>query len=49
VRGKVVRVTGKGLKRDDDTKAAAGRRTIALPRFGIETLTAPRQLRGHRQ
>ena len=28
--GKVVRVTGKGLVRDDETKTAAGRRTIAL-------------------
>jgi integrase len=42
--GKVVRVTGKGLQRDDDTKSAAGRRTIALPRFAIETLARRRQL-----
>ena len=33
--GKVVRVTGKGLVREDETKTAAGRRTIALPRFAI--------------
>jgi integrase len=44
VRGKVVRVTGKGLVRDDETKTAAGRRTIALPRFAIEMLAARRSL-----
>jgi integrase len=38
--GKVVRVTGKGLMRADETKTAAGRRTIALPRFAVETLAA---------
>jgi integrase len=42
--GKVVRVTGKGLVRDDATKTAAGRRTIALPRFAIEMLAARRSL-----
>jgi integrase len=42
--GKVVRVTGEGLTRDEETKTAAGRRTIALPRFAIETLAARRQL-----
>jgi integrase len=42
--GKVVRVTGKGLVRDEETKTAAGRRTIALPRFAIETLAARRKL-----
>ena len=30
--------------RDDETKTAAGRRTIALPRFAIETLAARRRL-----
>jgi integrase len=42
--GRGVRVTGKGLVRDDETKTAAGRRTIALPRFAIETLAARREL-----
>jgi integrase len=42
--GKVVRVTGKGLVRDDETKTAAGRRTVALPRFAIEMLAARRSL-----
>ena len=36
VAGKVIRETGKGLIRLDDTKSAAGRRTIALPRFAVE-------------
>lgn len=45
VTGKVVRVTGEGLMRVDETKTAAGRRTIALPRFAVRgtaaaTLTA---------
>lgn len=44
ISGKVVRVTGKGLLRDNDTKSAAGRRTIALPKFAIETLAARRRL-----
>jgi integrase len=42
--GKVVRVTGKGLVRDDETKTTAGRRTIALPRFAIDMLAARRRL-----
>ena len=42
--GKVVRVTGEGLVRDDETKTAAGRRTIALPRFAIDVLAARRAL-----
>ncbi len=42
--GKVVRVTGKGLVREDETKTAAGRRTIALPRFAIKMLAARRTL-----
>ncbi len=31
VTGKVVRVVGKGLRRIDETKSAAGKRTIRLP------------------
>jgi integrase len=42
--GKVVRVTGQGLIRDDATKSVAGRRTIALPQFAIEALAARRKL-----
>ncbi len=42
--GKVVRVNGKRLVRDDETKTAAGRRTFALPRFAIEMLAARREL-----
>ncbi len=42
--GKVVRVTGKGLVRDDETKTTAGRRTVALPRFAIDMLAARRRL-----
>lgn len=38
VTGKVVRVPGEGLKRVDETKSAAGRRTVPLPRFAIEML-----------
>ena len=41
--GKIVRITGKGLVRDDETKTAAGRRTIALPRFAIDVLAARRE------
>ncbi|MCA1007413.1 site-specific integrase [Rhodococcus hoagii] len=36
--GKVVRVKGKGLKRVDEAKTAAGLRTIPLPRFALEML-----------
>ena len=42
VSGKLVRVAGKGLMRIDDTKTAAGRRTLPLPRFAIDMLTARR-------
>jgi integrase len=38
VTGKLVRVTGKGLVRVNDTKSAAGRRTIPLPRFAADML-----------
>jgi len=44
VGGKIVRITGEGLARDDETKTEAGRRTIALPRFAIEVLAARREL-----
>lgn len=43
VTGKVVRVSGAGLRRVDETKSAAGRRTEPLPRFAIEMLRARRQ------
>ena len=36
--GKVVRVAGEGLPRVDETKSAAGRRTVPLPRFAVEML-----------
>lgn len=38
VTGKVVRVTGKGLVREEETKTAAGRRTLALPNFAVDVL-----------
>lgn len=44
VSGKVVRVTGEGLRRMDGAKTDAGRRTIALPRFAIDALKARRGL-----
>jgi hypothetical protein len=37
-------VCGKGLVRDDETKIAAGHRTIALPRFAIDVLALRREL-----
>jgi integrase len=40
--GKVVRQSGKGLFRVDETKTAAGRRTIALPAFAIACLSERR-------
>jgi integrase len=42
ITGKAVRVAGKGLIRVDDTKTAAGRRTIPLPQFAVTTLTERR-------
>jgi integrase len=42
VTGKLVRVTGNGLVRVDDTKTAAGRRTLPLPRFAVDMLRARR-------
>ncbi|MGB8388244.1 site-specific integrase [Mycobacterium sp.] len=44
VTGKVVRITGEGLIRVDETKTAAGRRTLALPHFAVETLRQRRSL-----
>jgi integrase len=40
--GKVVRVAGKGLVRVDQTKSDAGRRTISLPKFAVDTLVGRR-------
>jgi integrase len=42
--GKVIRVPGEGLMRVDETKSAAGRRTIPLPRFAVEMLQRRRHL-----
>lgn len=42
VAGKVVRATGVGLQRIDDTKSEAGKRTVALPHFAVETLKSRR-------
>jgi integrase len=36
VAGKVVRVSGEGLQRVDETKSAAGRRTVPVPRFAVQ-------------
>ena len=44
VTGKVVRVAGEGLRRFDETKSAAGRRTVPLPRFAVDTLQNRRHL-----
>jgi len=38
VAGKLIRVPGEGLLRVDQTKSAAGRRTIPLRRFAVEML-----------
>lgn len=40
VSGKVVRANGKGVRRIDQTKTAAGRRVLPLPKFAVETLKA---------
>ena len=42
VAGKVVRQRGVGLLRIDETKTAAGRRTIPLPSFAVAALTERR-------
>jgi hypothetical protein len=44
VAGKVIRVRGQGLLRVDETKSAAGRRTIPLPKFAVEMLQKRRHL-----
>jgi integrase len=44
VTGKVVRIAGEGLIRVDETKTAAGHRTIALPSFAIDALRQRRSL-----
>ncbi|KUI44053.1 integrase [Mycobacterium sp. IS-1590] len=44
VTGKVVRAAGKGLLRIEETKTAAGRRTVALPIFAATVLSARRNV-----
>lgn len=44
ITGKIVRVTGKGLRRVDETKSAAGIRTLPLPKFAVAVLDARRSL-----
>ncbi|MDG5773976.1 site-specific integrase [Mycolicibacterium fortuitum] len=44
ITGKVVRAAGKGLRRIDETKTAAGTRTLPLPTFGATVLSARRSL-----
>jgi integrase len=44
VTGKVVRIAGEGLIRVDETKTAAGRRTIAIPSFAIDALRQRRSV-----
>ncbi len=38
VAGKVVRVSGEGIVRVDETKSAAGRRTVPVPQFAVQML-----------
>jgi integrase len=42
VTGKLVRATGHGLRRIGETKSAAGKRTLRLPRFAVEVLNSRR-------
>ena len=42
ITGKVIRASGKGLVRVDETKTAAGRRTVPLPSFAVVALAARR-------
>lgn len=42
IAGKVIRAAGKGLIRVDETKTAAGRRTLPLPSFAVTVLSARR-------
>jgi integrase len=44
IAGKVVRAKGEGLDRIDGTKSKAGKRTLVLPKFATETLTARKSL-----
>jgi integrase len=44
VTGKVVRVSGEGLQRVDETKSAAGRRTVPVPLFAVDMLRIRRRL-----
>lgn len=44
ITGKVVRATGKGLRRIDETKSEAGTRTVPLPTFGAAVLAARRSI-----
>ncbi|MGV0717172.1 site-specific integrase [Mycolicibacterium sp. XJ662] len=44
VRGKIIRVSGEGLRRVDETKSAAGRRIVPLPQFAVEMLRNRRGL-----
>jgi integrase len=45
VTGKIIRVSGEGLQRVDETKSAAGRRTVPLPQFAVAMLRDRRALR----
>lgn len=40
ISGKLVRATARGLRRIEETKTAAGRRTLPLPAFAVDTLKA---------
>lgn len=44
VTGKVIRVSGEGLLRVDETKSTAGRRTIPLPKFAADMLLKRRHV-----
>jgi integrase len=44
ITGKVIRAAGKGLIRVDETKTAAGRRTLPLPSFAVAVLSGRRNL-----
>jgi integrase len=42
VTGKLIRATGQGLSRMDETKSAAGKRTLPLPQFAVDVLQSRR-------
>src|SRR5271168_2376982 len=44
ITGKLIRAAGHGLMRVDETKSAAGRRTLPLPSFAVAVLSARRSL-----